>query len=208
MQTDFAVKPLKKNEVFLLEVTAFTEEVYSALIKAIRAGTILSKLGKFEVVRVEVEDINPWNWGEAVKKFSVKFKTPTFFRPGGGVKGGVFIPMPIPDRMLINLHKVWNRYLGPMEGEEERKEFHMWLQNWGIVISALDIRTVRYKDERDFKVGFKGWAHFSANPSYLREDFLKKVDALMKLGEYVNVGGLRSKGFGVIEYRSNGYLRK
>ncbi len=201
MQTDFAVKPLKKEEeALVLDVTAFTEEVTSALSEAILSGVIRSRLGDFEVVRVEVEEVRPYR-GDVVRKFSVKFRTPTFFRPGGGVKGGVFIPVPLPDRMLINLHRVWNRYLGPMEDEDEREEFHNWLKSWGIVISALKIKTLKYEDEGDFKVGFVGWAHFSANSHYERDDFLRKVDALMRLGEYVNVGGLRSKGFGVISYR-------
>ncbi len=206
LQTDFAVRSMKVGSggTLELDVTAFTEEISSTLLKSIIEGYLETKRGTFEVLRVEVEDISAKNLtlsSYPIKKFSVRFITPTFFRPRSIVRGGVFIPMPIPSRMIIGLHRIWNKFLGPMEEEEEREEFHRWLESWAIMVSGLNLRTVKISDGGKFVVGFKGWANFSANDSYYNTIYLKKVDALLRLGELVNVGGMRSKGFGVIFYR-------
>ncbi len=205
MQTDFSLKPLRwEGEEITLEVTAFTEEVSSALGSAILDGSLSTRLGEFEVLRVSVEEIDPaalLAGSSPVRRFSVRFRTPTFFRPRANVRGGIFIPMPLPDRMIIGLHRTWNHFLGPMEDELERREFHQWLESWGVVISGHRIETVKVDEGDKFEVGFIGWANFSSNPAYEDPTFLRKVDALLRLGEIVNVGGLRSKGFGVISYR-------
>ncbi len=207
LQTDFAVRPIVKNEGghhFVLDVTSFTQEVTLALTSSILSGEIITRVGKFEILRVETEEVNPgqiMSISSPVTKFSLKFHTPTFFRPRAGVRGGIFIPLPLPDRMIIGLHKIWNHFLGPMEGELERREFHQWLESWGIVVSGHRIETVKIDDGDKFEVGFVGKVNFSANSAYEDPSFLRKVDALLRLGEKVNVGGLRSKGFGVISYR-------
>ncbi len=205
MQTDFSLKPLRwEGETVVLDVTTFTEEVSMALGSAILDGMLSSGLGEFEVLRVSMEEVDPdalLASSAPVRRFSVRFRTPTFFRPKANVRGGIFIPMPLPDRMIISLHRTWNHFLGPMEDDLEREEFHRWLESWGIVVSGHRIETIKINDGEKFEVGFVGWANFSANPAYEDPIFLRKVDALLKLGEVVNVGGLRSKGFGVISYR-------
>lgn len=203
LQTDFAVRPLRREEDrFLLDVTAMSREVSRNLVEAILEGSLETEVGRFEVERVDVEEFDPsqvLSASSPVRSFSVRFLTPTFLRAEGGVRGGVFIPMPIPARILMNLAKTWSRFLGGME--EDRDEFRRWLESWGIVVSGLNIRTVKIDHENKFFVGFKGWANFSANDSYYDAEFLRRVDALMRFGEFANVGGLRSKGFGVISYR-------
>ena len=205
LQTDFSLRPLRsEGGALVLDVTAFTEEVSSALRSAILEGRIITRHGEFEILRVDAEEVDPdeiMGNSSPVRKFSLSFRTPTFFRPRSGVRGGVFIPLPLPDRMIIGLHRTWNHFLGPMEDELERKEFHQWLESWGIVVSGHRIKTVKIDDGNKFEVGFVGWTNFSANQAYEDPSFLRKVDALLRLGEIVNVGGLRSKGFGVITYR-------
>ena len=208
MQTDFSLRPLRREgDALILDVTTFTEEVSQALGSAILEGRLATGLGEFEILRIGVEEVDPGALlleSSPVRKFSVSFRTPTFFRPRSEVRGGVFIPLPLPDRMIIGLHRTWNHFLGPMEDELERKEFHQWLESWGIVVSGHRIKTVKIDDGNKFEVGFVGWTNFSANQAYEDPSFLKKVDALLRLGEIVNVGGLRSKGFGVITYRRHG----
>ncbi len=208
IQTDFSVRPIKmEGESLTLDVTAFTEEVALALSSAILEGAIRTRWGDFEILRVRMEEIDSdaiLSSSRPIRKFSVKFETPTFFRPKGGVRGGIFIPIPLPDRMLISLHRTWNRYLGPMEDEMEREDFHRWLESWGVVISGHNVRTIKVNDGDKFAVGFVGWANFSANPAYEDPGYLRKVDALLRFGEIANVGGLRSKGFGVISYGKGG----
>lgn len=203
LQTDFAVRPLEvKDGRIILDVTAMSSEVSRHLVGAILEGSFETKLGRFEIEKVEVDDFDPesvLSTSSPVRSFSVKFLTPTFLRAEGGTKGGVFVPMPLPARIFMNLLKTWNRFLGGME--ERREEFQEWLESWGIVVSGLSIRTVKIEDESRFFVGFKGWANFSANESYYDGEFLRRVDALMRFAELANVGGLRSKGFGVIAYR-------
>ncbi len=207
--TDFAVRPLRfKEDTCILDVTTLSSGLSDALTKAILEGTFRTKLGLFDIKNVRVEAIDPKyliSSSIAVRKFSIKFRTPTFFRAEGGVKGGVFIPMPIPSRILSSLHKNWNIFLGEMEREDEREDFRRWLDSWAIVVSGLEIRTKKIEEGGKFYVGFVGTVNFSANMSYYNEKFLRKVDALLKFGELANVGGLRSKGFGVISYiRGNG----
>ncbi len=206
IQTDFSVRPLRSEGegVVVLDVTTFTEETTLALSSAILRGELETRAGRFEIHRVETLEVNPrvlLAGSGPVGKFSVRFITPTFFRPRGSVRGGIYIPLPLPDRMLINLHKTWNRFLGPMEDDLEREEFHRWLESWGIVVSGLRVETRKVNDGDKYEVGFVGWANFSPNPAYYDRSFLRKVDALLRLGEIVNVGGMRSKGFGVISYR-------
>ena len=205
MQTDFSLKPLRwEGDALILEVTTFTEEVSLALGSAILEGRMITGLGEFEILRISMEEVDPdalLAESVPVRRFSVRFRTPTFFRPRAGIRGGIFIPMPLPDRMIIGLHRTWNHFLGSMEDELERREFHQWLESWGIVVSGHRIETVKIEDGDKFEVGFVGWTNFSANPAYEEPSFLRKVDALLRFGEIVNVGGLRSKGFGVISYR-------
>ncbi len=207
LQTDFAVRPISwdgEGRYLTLDVTSFTQEVTLALTSSILRGEMIARMGKFEVVRVEAEEVDPeqiMSTSRPVRKFSIRFHTPTFFRPRKGVRGGVFIPVPLPDRILISLHRIWNHFLGPMEDEIEREEFHRWLESWGVVISALKIETKKVVDGDKFEVGFVGWANYSANQAMYDASFLRKVDALLRMGEVTNVGGMRSKGFGVISYR-------
>ncbi|MEM3739850.1 MAG: CRISPR system precrRNA processing endoribonuclease RAMP protein Cas6 [Candidatus Korarchaeum sp.] len=209
LPTDFAVRPLERSsEGLLLDVTTMSSEVTRNLVQSVLEGSLDTRAGRFEIERVEVESFDPkdvLSTSVPVRSFSVRFLTPTFLRAEGGVKGGVFVPMPIPARMLMNLMKVWNRFLGGMEAKDE---FRRWLESWGIVVSGLNIRTVKIEDEGRFFVGFVGWANFSANDSYYDGEFLRLVDALMRFGEFVNVGGLRSKGFGVISYRRRDHPRQ
>jgi CRISPR-associated endoribonuclease Cas6 len=202
--TDFAVRPLTlKGDTLTLDVTTLSRGLTDALTKAILEGTFRTRLGVFDIRNVRVEAIDPKyliSSSSAVRKFSIRFRTPTFLRAEGGVRGGVFIPMPIPSRIISSLHKSWNTFFGDMESEDEREEFRKWLDSWAIVVSGLKIRTEKIEDEGKFYVGFVGVAKFAANMSYYNEEFLRKVDALLRFGEFANLGGLRSKGFGVISY--------
>ncbi|MCS7103066.1 MAG: CRISPR system precrRNA processing endoribonuclease RAMP protein Cas6 [Candidatus Korarchaeum sp.] len=210
LPTDFAVRPLERREGrFLLDVTTMSSELTRNLVQSVLEGSLNTRIGLFEVERIEVEDFDPHHvlsTSTPVRSFSVRFLTPTLLKAEGGVRGGVFVPMPVPARMLMSLMKIWNTFLGGME--DDRAEFQKWLESWGIVVSGLNIRTVKVEDRGRFFVGFKGWANFSTNDSYYDPEFLRRVDALMRLGEFTNVGGLRSKGFGVISYRRRDHLKQ
>jgi len=103
LQTDFSVRPLRREEDrFLLDVTAMSREVSRNLVEAILEGSLETKVGRFEVERVDVEEFDPsqvLSASSPVRSFSVRFLTPTFLRAEGGIRGGVFIPMPIPARI-------------------------------------------------------------------------------------------------------------
>ena len=204
-QADFAVRPLRRTEEGIeLDVTAMSMEVARALFHSVLAGEIATRHGTLAIGRVRVEEVNAEKLlreSRPVERFRISFLTPTFFRPPPNVRGGVFVPLPIPSSILKNLHRVWNTYLGDMEDELERQRFHEWLDSWGIVVSGHRIRTVKVDSGDKFEVGLVGWANFAANKAYYDGEFLRKVDALLRLGEYVNVGVLRSKGFGMIRYK-------
>jgi len=82
--TDFVVRPLRsEGGTWILDVTTLSWGLTEALTKAALEGVLETKLGVFDVKNVRVEAIDPKqiiSSSVAVKKFSVRFKTPTFFR--------------------------------------------------------------------------------------------------------------------------------
>lgn len=79
LQTDFAVRPLQlRGGIAELDVTSFTSEVPLALTRGIVSGYLETKQGRFEVLRVEVEDVSAEELLSSsfpVRKFSIKFHT-------------------------------------------------------------------------------------------------------------------------------------
>ncbi len=141
-----------------------------------------------------------------LRKFSIKFSSPCFFRRPRGTQGSVvkYIPLPLPESILGSPLKVYCKYAGC--DQKFVKEYLEWLNNGGILISGYKkgIRTkkvIEDKSTRLWYVGFVGDVGFSLADDTYDERFAKFTEFLLKLAEFTNVGANRTAGFGVIQYR-------
>ena len=164
----------------------------------------------------------------AVNKFKIHFKTPTFFRLpissccpdcpeyrkyleiGRNRKicpfmirrpRGLYVPLPMPTLMISNLIRVWNKFSpNPLD----RKWLIDWVDGGGVILAGFPsgIKTVKvFKSENEFNVGFIGTVNYNVTDQLFDERKVKVLDALLRFAEYSNVGGGRTAGFGVVEYK-------
>lgn len=131
---------------------------------------------------------------EPKERFRIIFKTPTYFSQQGSKYHLLY---PDPTKLFTNLFTLWSRYSSNNFYRNIKSEdLALWLRkNVGIVEHML--RTV-YVETRERKlVGFKGWATYQLP---LDDEMNKIIQTLSRFGEYSNVGGYRTAGFGVIHY--------
>lgn len=156
----------------------------------------------------------------AADKFAVCFRSPTYFRrtpidvkrlfPSAGNLNGrqpdLYRSLPLPDPVLMfrSLVRLWRAFSGTST-KIPLNEFKEWVELGGVVLSGYPkaIKTYRvyeHPTSNKWVVGFVGEVHFSLPKDLYSEKYAKVIDALLKFGEYTNVGGGRSAGLGVIEY--------
>ncbi|OYT65252.1 CRISPR-associated endoribonuclease Cas6 [Candidatus Bathyarchaeota archaeon ex4484_205] len=131
---------------------------------------------------------------EPKERFRIVFKTPTYFSQLGSKYHSLY---PDPIKLFTNLFTLWNLYSSnDLYRDINSDDLVLWLRkNVGIVEHTL--RTV-YVETRERKlVGFKGWATYEAP---LGDEMNKIIQTLSRFGEYSNVGGYRTAGFGVMHY--------
>lgn len=152
---------------------------------------------EFVMVRINIESIplvNLMRDPQKVVKFQLRFLMPTYFnirdRP---------IDMRFPESVFLfpNLAKVWNQYAAE-ECQVDDGEFYQWVSQH-VSVSSYKLQTRPVKIDRQVKVfGCVGWAKYLNNdPANI---YASWVDILLKFAEYVNVGGNRTAGCGVIRY--------
>ena len=135
------------------------------------------------------------------RSFILKFLTPTYFSKWG-VEFHESFPQPVS--VFTNLLRLWNEF-SPIKFD--RKTFRGWVEG-SIAVSGYHLR----RDMKPIDVGggravggFKGWCAYKFFPSEEYEerthrDFLKLLYTLCRFGEFSNVGGNRTGGFGVIKF--------
>ena len=144
---------------------------------------------------------------KSVRKFSIKFRTPCYFRLLSSKEGrrrGQYRAYPLPDPafLLRSVLRLWNSF-SDVKIEEK---FVEWVDDGGVSISGFPkgIKTVRVYEHpttNKWNVGFIGRVHYSLPDDSYNPKFSLIVDALMSFAEISNVGGNRTAGFGVVEYR-------
>lgn len=156
----------------------------------------------------------------AIEKFTVRFRSPTYFRrtpvdierlfPSAkkvnSLKPDLYRSHPLPDPVLLfrSLLRLWRAFSGAYT-KIPANDFKEWVELGGVVLSGYpdSIRTIRVYEHpttNKWVVGFVGEVHFSLPKDLYSEKYAKVVDALLKFGEYTNVGGGRSAGLGLIKY--------
>jgi CRISPR/Cas system endoribonuclease Cas6 (RAMP superfamily) len=158
----------------------------------------------------------------AVERFAVMFRTPTYFRrtprdverlfpsakKARATATSPYRSHPLPDPVLLfrSLLRLWRAFSGAST-KIPAGDFKEWVELGGVAVSGYpnSIRTMRVYEHpttNKWVVGFVGEVHFSIPKDLYSEKYAKAVDALLKFGEYTNVGGGRSAGLGVIKYLS------
>jgi CRISPR-associated endoribonuclease Cas6 len=131
-----------------------------------------------------------------VRAFRIYFKTPTYLKTLGTDYHYMF-----PDHLLVfpNLMRLWNSFSDCRSfSKEEFLEYRGWLLK-NVGVSQHEIRTrIAYMGRRK-ATGFTGWATYEMKTL---DEWNRVTCALAKFAEYSNLGGNRTGGFGVVEYRS------
>jgi len=137
----------------------------------------------------------------AIDAFILKFLTPTYFSKWG-VDFHENFPQPVT--VFTNLLKLWNTF-SPIAFD--KKSFREWVEK-SIGVSGYHLRRSLKPIDigRGRSVGgFTGWCayKFFPNKEYndrTNKEYLKLLYTLCKFGEFSNVGGNRTGGFGVIKF--------
>jgi len=176
------------------------EEISKAIIQRLMSAENipLSVNGwEFLIVRINIENIPMTNFmrdPQKVVKFQIRFVTPTYFN----IRDRNFdIRFPEPNFLFSNLAKIWNQYTSS-ECQVDANEFYNWVSKQVFVSSyAIRTRSVNIGKPQP-KVGCVGWANYLINDP--ESPYAHWIDILLKFAAYVNVGGNRTAGCGVINY--------
>jgi len=150
----------------------------------------------YEIVSIEYEKIR-LKENEATDKVKVYFNSTTYFTLKAKPEPMLF---PDPKYFFMNLLNIWNEF-NP-EAKIPEGEAYTWIDR-NIVINDYATFTKRVFLSKSRPInGFKGWVvyRFKENTAFF---FWIKV--LLEYSRYSNVGGNRTGGMGVVDYR---WLRK
>jgi len=195
---------------FNVQITSLDPRLTGLLCRALIKRDELVELGgararvlSLAVKQVSSEDLQG---REGVRKFAIRFLTPTFFRvhiPRAvrRAEKARVLPLPDPVHLFTNLYNVWNAYLRPEIGDD----YLDWLQQHPILISRLrGVETRRYYEhpvKGVFALGFTGTAYYALAEDTYDERMAKITSQLLELAELSGVGGNRTAGFGWVEVR-------
>lgn len=206
-----------------LRICLLEHELSKALTKAFLSGYPRIRLIDEEVpligISVSTTDFSEFlKDARPIKRFAIRFKTPCFFR---GTPIAMFpstlkssaqpakrlYPLPLPVLMFRNLTRLWKAFSNKPIGYSR---FLSWIGAGGVAISGFPkgIKTVRvyeHPDTNKWVVGFVGTVHFVLPDDLYSKHHARTVDALLRFAEYSNVGGNRTAGFGVVDYKSVEY---
>lgn len=209
---------LLPEKTFYFDITALGDRLCRALSRGILALNEISfngtacRVEALDFRLVEVREL--WKRTVPVKRFAVRFVTPTKFTAPPrdvsdllGLNGDRVwlapprnVVFPDPERLLVSVLNFWVANLGetPISDEAYRK----WLKAGGVACSGYPegIKTVSLKPG-GASIGFLGKVHYVIpSDALMSEPFMRLTDALLKLGELFNVGDERTAGLGMIRY--------
>jgi len=158
---------------------------------------IVIDISEFVAKNVNVELIDFTNFSRSsnsVFKFKIKFLTPTYFQKRNS---NTTIRFPSPVSLFTNLTHLWNS-LTPNDYHIDFNDFYDWI-DMNLFLTSYNLRTRTFDIGKDSRpVGFVGWATFiNKDPE---NEFANWLDTLRRFGEYTNLGGNRTSGYGSMEY--------
>jgi len=152
-----------------------------------------------------------------VTHFMVDFRSPTFFRHTQ--KGPSLLALMIPKRFRRPVKPVYRYVIVPDPYHFFRglarlyrlfsnhnfryKSYCEWLLEGGVALETYyDLRVVKIWDGKGkWSRGFMGRAVFAIPKDLYDPKMAKLTHTLLEFARYSNVGGNRTAGFGVVEYR-------
>jgi CRISPR-associated endoribonuclease Cas6 len=189
------VERLVEGEKYTFTLTTFVEEIGKALKEyLIKIDRIFFAGMHNQIDWIGVRYVNDFD-EKVVRKFKVTFLSPCYFRIPN--KHYRFVPLPLPQLLFRSLARLYEAYVSTLP-----KEYRKWLDNWGIAISACNIRTEKVLlKKKTWCAGFVGDVIFSIPNDTYNENFAKITCKLLNFGEYSNVGGGRTSGLGLIKVK-------
>jgi len=153
-------------------------------------GKITVGEAELAITTIESPELD-FSW-EPSNRYLVDFKTPTFFRRKESDYRYLF---PDPKVLFTSIARIWGRLSGEKINIENLRE----LAERKIGVLMHNIRTSRtiHLGKGRRVVGFTGRCVYEVND----EELANLVGKLLKIAEITNVGGSRTLGFGVIEWR-------
>ena len=183
---------VEKDKIYCFEIRIVQSVFESILVdlieklyESLKLGNISFEVAKILLKKSIVKDEN-------ANRFEVFFRTPTYFRILGSDFHYLF---PTPEKLVFSVAKILNIF----SIESFDKDF---LENEvipNISIKAYNLRTVKPVplDRSRRLIGFVGRVVYEASDKKAAEVFGK----ILNYAKYTNVGGNRTGGFGVVNYK-------
>lgn len=131
----------------------------------------------------------------AVDRFRLLFRTPTYFANLGSQYRWMF---PDAVKVFAGLMRVWNLFSdGRRFGKEEYLAYKEWLAK-SVGVCEYDLQTRLAVMRKKKATGFVGWVTYEMKD---RESEWNRITCMLaRFAEYVNAGGNRTGGFGVVRF--------
>jgi CRISPR-associated endoribonuclease Cas6 len=210
---------LTKNDIFTFTISLLTEDLIMKTREfLIKNNDLIIKVKDAEAqiinLTISVMDMKSiMNELTPITAFSVDFLTPTYFRqtllknPYDKTKNirkkyYRYVPLPDPYLFFRSLARLWKKFV---DININYKEYINWLLEGGIAIAGYTtLKTYRIFEHPTipkWNVGFVGTVYYNTPRDTYDEKMAKITHVLLKFGEYSNVGGNRTAGFGKIKYK-------
>ncbi len=211
---------------FQFKIVTFDRDVSTAVQQFILGGTVpvirlqdhTLPINTVTVNSVE-HDFSEKASGNATR-FVVDFRSPTFFRDTQKGLGllALMIPrrfrrpvkpvyryviVPDPYHFFRGLARLYRQFCNP---NFRYRSYCEWLLEGGVALETFyNLRVVKVWDSAGrWARGFMGRAVFAIPKDLYDQKMAKLTHTLLEFAQYSNVGGNRTAGFGVVEYRIMG----
>lgn len=220
-------RAIGEGSILSFRVSALTDDLSMKIVNYLTGNMDLTfkvRDAEAKLIELSVSTLDPRRALEEAKparSFSIYFLSPTFFRQSlakkccqycPNIKAKCphlkhfkhyrYIPLPDPYLMFRSLLRLWRKFTGV---DLNHREYIEWLLKGGVTVAGYPkLKTVRVYEHPTtpkWSVGFKGKVLFNLPEDTYSEEMAKTTHTLLKFGEYSNVGGNRTAGFGVIRYQ-------
>ena len=187
---------IDKGDKLIFNISILSNAIESEILKAILdVSNIAFKRIKFDVdeISVKKETFSELSAKKFEGEIKLRFVTPTCFKDPNQSFPYIF---PRPDKLLLNLLKIWNTY-APIEYKLE-KDVIMDAALNSIIVREYELKTREVNIDVGAKiVGFKGQCTWII----IDDEAGGVISPLLALSKYSNVGYGRTYGLGVIEVK-------
>ena len=192
---------VKSNQYYNVELKLvehifkkYLNSILEKLSNIVKIGEINFKVKKIEIERKNILEnlIKKKETTKETKIYHIYFRTPTYFRKIGTEKHYM---LPTPEKFIYSAAKIWNIF---SDKKIEKKTIDEEILP-NISVKHYRITTIKpFKlDEKRKLTGFIGNIKYVAKTAKTARLFKIIVES----AKYTNVGGNRTGGFGVIEYK-------